>query len=158
MPSARAGGTPIQFQPSDSEDVFWRKLKQLAQLVNDLATERSSTGTTSTVTIVETLPSMGSPRLLGRASGTGAPAELSPTEVNLLLPTFTASTKGLVTAPGTATGTRFLRDDGSWATISVDLSGLEHGALAGLTNDDHPQYLLRADQRDYMRAFLFLGA
>lgn len=158
MPSARAGGTPIQFQPSDSEDTFWRKLRQLAQLVNDLATERSSSGTTSTTTVITQLPTMGSPRVLGRLTGTGPPVELSPAEVNLLLPVFTEGVQGVVPAPGPATENRFLRDDGSWATIVIDLTGIEHGGLAGLEDDDHPQYLLRDDQRDYMRAFLFLGA
>lgn len=158
MPSARAGGTPIQFQPTDDDATFWRKIRQLAQLVQDLASERSSTGTTTTTTVVTVFPTIGAPRIVGRETGSGPALELSPAQVNLMLPIFNEGVQGVVPAPGPATGNRYLRDDGAWATITFDLSTLEHGALAGLGNDDHPQYLLRADTRDYMRHFMFMGA
>lgn len=148
----------IQFKESDSDSEFWRKLRALAQLVSDLANQRQTTGGTTTTIIQTTLPTMASPRVLGRLTGHGPPAELTPSEVNLLLPIFTEAVQGVVPSPGVATGLRFLRDDGTWQLISFDLGTIQHSDLAGLGNDDHPQYLLRTDVRNITYAFLTMGA
>jgi hypothetical protein len=52
----------------------------------------------------------------GRVSaGTGAVIDMTPTQATSLLNTFTASLKGLVPPPTTATG-KYLKDDGTWDT------------------------------------------
>lgn len=52
----------------------------------------------------------------GRISaGTGDPENLTVTQLTALLNLFSSTLKGLVPAPGTATG-RYLKDDGTWAT------------------------------------------
>lgn len=50
--------------------------------------------------------------------------------------------EGLVPAPaaGDAAANKFLKADGTWATAGV----ADHGALTGLTDDDHTQYALLA--------------
>ena len=51
----------------------------------------------------------------GRSTaGSGAPEDLTGTQVTALLDQFTTSLKGLVPPPVTATG-KFLKDDGTWA-------------------------------------------
>lgn len=147
----------IQFQPNDSEEVFWRKIRQLASIVGDLVRQRQS-GTTSTIVNNTVLADMGAPRVLGRLTGSGPPLELTGTDVASLIPVFGVTTNGMVPNPGTATGLRFLSDDGSWQLIEFDVGSLQHGNLAGLGNDDHPQYLLRSDVRNLTYSFLFLGA
>jgi hypothetical protein len=41
---------------------------------------------------------------------------------------------------GTRDGTKFLRDDGTWQTVSGGGGSSDHGALTGLADDDHTQY------------------
>lgn len=43
---------------------------------------------------------------------------------------------------GAPTGTKFLRDDGTWQ-VPPGAGVTDHGALTGLADDDHPQYRLR---------------
>lgn len=61
-----------------------------------------------------------SPMAAGTLKGNGGasahnPQDLTGAQAAALLPTFTEDDKGLVPAPGTTTGTAFLRDDGTWA-------------------------------------------
>jgi hypothetical protein len=54
----------------------------------------------------------------GRGAGsTGDPQDLTATQATAILDTFTATLKGLVPPPTTATG-KFLKDDGTWAAAS----------------------------------------
>jgi hypothetical protein len=55
------------------------------------------------------------------------------------LPVFTSTVKGLVPLSGGGT-TNFLRADGTWAAGGGGAT--DHGALTGLGDDDHTQYLL----------------
>lgn len=59
----------------------------------------------------------------GRATaGTGDPEDLTGTQATTLLDQFTTALKGLVPPPGSAAG-KFLRDDGTWQTVSGGGSG-----------------------------------
>jgi hypothetical protein len=50
-----------------------------------------------------------------------------------------------IAATGTPDATTYLRGDGQWAVASSGTSGVtDHGALTGLTDDDHPQYATQA--------------
>lgn len=121
----------IQFQRHDSEDVRLEKLRRLATSVQDVVRAQASIeveqndsgGLDITIT---------GPAVLGRESGTGSPEALTGAEVAALLPTFTVDLKGLVPPPGTATNTRFLRDDGSWATVTLASAYAAPSALVGL--------------------------
>lgn len=54
--------------------------------------------------------------IIGRATaGTGVPEALTAAQATALLDAFTTTLKGLVPAPGTATG-RYLKDNGTWDT------------------------------------------
>lgn len=105
--------TDIQFSSSNYEPEKMRRLVQelraLQSAVNlalqQLTVLQGSVGGVAEIT---------GPALLGRESGVGAAQPLSPTQVTALLDAFTTALKGLVPAPGAATGA-FLRDDGSWA-------------------------------------------
>jgi hypothetical protein len=52
-------------------------------------------------------------------------------DATAFLNTFAANLKGLVPSPGTPSGTKFLRDDGTWVTITptTDASALTTGTL-----------------------------
>lgn len=50
------------------------------------------------------------------AAGTGVPTNLTTTQLTTLVNTFTATEKGAVSPPTTATG-RFLRDDNTWQAV-----------------------------------------
>lgn len=67
------------------------------------------------------MANMGPNTLKGRLTSSGAPQDLSGTQVTSILDTFTATLKGLVPPPGgTPSGTtRFLREDGTWANPSA---------------------------------------
>jgi hypothetical protein len=85
---------------------------------------------------------------LGNDNGAGsAVQELTGTEATALLSDFVGDsgaggTKGLVPAPasGDAAANRFLKADGTWATTPGG-GVTDHGALTGLADDDHTQYL-----------------
>ncbi len=66
---------------------------------------------------------------------------------------FSATTRGVVPASGGGT-TNFLRADGTWASAGVS----DHGALSGLGDDDHTQYLLVDGTRATTGAFTVGGA
>lgn len=64
-----------------------------------------------------TLSTIATARLFGNVSGsTAAPSAITGTQATTLLDTFTATLKGLVPSPGTATGTKYLSDSGTWTT------------------------------------------
>lgn len=95
------------------------------------------------------LANMAQSTIKGRAAaaGTGAVTDLSATQATAILNALVGDsgaggTKGLAPAPsaGDAAALKFLKADGTWATIS----GSDHGALAGLSDDDHTQYALLA--------------
>lgn len=71
------------------------------------------------------LADMTAATIKGRASGagTGAPTDLSATQATAVLNEFvgdsgSGGTKGLVKAPVTGDSTKFLKGDGTWATVS----------------------------------------
>lgn len=90
-----------------------------------LSGDASGSGTGSiTVTIasgavsLSKMANLAASRFIGRVTGsTGVPEAMTGTQATTLLDTFTTSLKGLVPAPGSASGL-FLRDDGSWAAAS----------------------------------------
>lgn len=73
-------------------------------------------------------------RFLGRATaGTGDPEALTTAQATALLDVFTTLLKGLVPAPGAATG-RFLKDDGTWAAAPGAGTGLTHSEAMARTS------------------------
>lgn len=72
------------------------------------------------------LAAMGQATIKGResGSGTGAPSDLTGTQVNAILPAFTGATsgsagaKGLVPQPIAGDEGKYLRGDGAWATVA----------------------------------------
>jgi len=69
------------------------------------------------------LANMASSRVKGRfTAGTGDPEDLTGTQLTTILDEFTESDKGLVPAPGVATGL-YLRDDGSWNSPATSPAG-----------------------------------
>jgi len=72
------------------------------------------------------LAAMGQATIKGResGSGTGAPSDLTGTQVNVILPAFTGATsgtagaKGLVPQPIAGDEGKYLRGDGAWATVA----------------------------------------
>lgn len=78
------------------------------------------------------LANMAANTVKGRLLSSGAPQDLTGTQLTTLIDTFTATLKGLVPAPGgTPTGTAFLRDDGVWAVPSGG------GGGGGYTHPNH---------------------
>lgn len=77
------------------------------------------------------LASMPQATIKGRESGagTGAPSDLSGTQVNVILPGFTGATsvaagvKGLVPQPAAGDEGKYLRGDGAWATVAGGSGG-----------------------------------
>jgi hypothetical protein len=70
------------------------------------------------------LASMSSPRLLGRASGSGSPQELTGAQAVTMLPAFSPTDAGVTPASGGGVD-NFLRADGTWApAAAVDLRDL----------------------------------
>ncbi|HEY9464659.1 MAG TPA: hypothetical protein VIR54_16310 [Vicinamibacterales bacterium] len=130
---ARGAAVPdIQFQRGDSEDTRLEKLRRLAQVVQDLS--RTLGQSPASGGNGDSEFTMTGPGVLGRLAGTGAANTLSGTDVNSLLPNFSATLKGTVPSPGTLTNNRFLRDDGAWVTVSLSLGALANPtALVGLT-------------------------
>ncbi len=79
------------------------------------------TGTTLTIdngaVTLAKITNIATATILGRvAAGNGSPQALTGTQATSLLDTFTSTLKGLVPSPGTATGTKYLADNGSWQT------------------------------------------
>jgi hypothetical protein len=59
--------------------------------------------------------------LIGNNTGSAAtPLALTTAQVTAMLDNFTTSLKGLVPPPVTTTGSRYLADDGTWKTISME--------------------------------------
>jgi pectate lyase len=65
----------------------------------------------------------GAASLVG-ALAAGDHADLTPAQVNTILPAATTTLKGLVPAPGSSTG-KFLKDDLSWAAVSATAGGAD---------------------------------
>lgn len=83
----------------------------------------SGTGTVWTIdpgaVTLEKMANLAATSLIGNATGSvAAPIALTGTQVTALLDAFAGTTKGLVPAPVTSSG-KFLRDDGTWAEVSV---------------------------------------
>ncbi len=133
----------IQFKRDDREEVRLEKLRRLAEAVQSLA-RQIDTPVTSAPSTPGTTIEMTGPGVLGRLTGTGIALTLTGAQVNTTLPVFSTANKGLVPSPGDATGFRFLRDDGSFSPITLPPGAIQHGSLAGLSNNDHPQYVLRS--------------
>ena len=81
------------------------------------------------------------------SSGTGQPEDCTATQATALLDVMvgdsgSGGTAGLCPAPGAgdAAANYFLKADATWAAAGVS----DHGALSGLSDDDHSQYLLLA--------------
>lgn len=69
--------------------------------------------------------------IMGRVTaGTGALEQLTGTQATTLLDPFTTLLKGVVPAPGTATG-KFLKDDATWATPGMTIGGSVVSGTAG---------------------------
>lgn len=134
------GAPLIQFQTDDRPEIRLQKLRRLAEAVAAI----DLTPATAAVTPTPTGITMTGPAVLGRLSGTGEPLSLTGAQATTILSLFTAGNKGVVPAPGTATGNRFLRDDGGWATVTIPPGSVLHADLAGLLADDHTQYVLRS--------------
>lgn len=130
----------IQFQSDDRPEIRLQKLRRLAEAVSNLDVAQLTAPSTPTTTEI----SVTGPAVLGRLSGTGDPLSLTGAQVTTLLSTFSSANKGLAPAPGTATGNRFLRDDGGWSAITIAPGSVLHADLAGLVADDHTQYVLRS--------------
>jgi hypothetical protein len=91
-----------------------------------LSGDISGSGTTAITTAIGAnkvtlamLATVSTATFLGRTTAsTGNVESLTATQATALLDTFAATTKGLVPAPTTTTG-KFLKDDGTWATVSA---------------------------------------
>lgn len=84
------------------------------------------------------LATVGTQTFKGRvAGGVGSPEDLTTTQATAMLNNFTPTLKGLAPLSGGGTA-NFLRADGTWAAPGVVA---DHGALTGLADDDHTQYL-----------------
>ena len=121
----------IQFQTNDRDGVRLEKMRRLAQAVEEIARTINAEPSSGGTTLTPSAPVMTGPALLGRLEGTGPALSLSSSQVISFLPTFTATVKGLVPSPGTATNNRFLRDDGSWVVAGAG-SYATPSALVGL--------------------------
>jgi hypothetical protein len=132
----------IQFKGDDRDPVRLEKLRRLAEAVQSIARQIDQPGQTAPSTPGTSITMTG-PGVLGRLTGTGSPLTLTGVQVASMLPLFSTANKGLVPSPGEATGFRFLKDDGAWGPITIPPGSLQHGLLAGLTANDHPQYVLR---------------
>ncbi len=150
----RASIPDIQFKRDDREEVRLEKLRRLSEAVQSLA-RAIDTSVVVTPPTPGTSITMTGPAVLGRLAGTGPQQSLTGAQVNTILPVFSEANKGLVPSPGSATGFRFLRDDGSFSPITVPPGAIQHGSLSGLGNDDHLQYFnaARGDVR-YIRHVL----
>jgi hypothetical protein len=133
------GAPIIQFQSDDRPEIRLQKLRRLAEAVAAIDLTPASTPTTASDSSI----TMTGPAALGRLSGTGEPIALTGAQLTTILATFSAANKGVVPAPGTSTGNRFLRDDGGWTGITIAPGSLLHADLGGLLADDHTQYVLR---------------
>ena len=98
-------------------------------LSGDLTLTLSDNGVTNAKLI-----DMATARIKGRVTtGTGDPEDLTGTQATTLLDTFTATLKGLVPPPTTATG-KVLKDNGTWATVLDQTAGdARYVELAGDT-------------------------
>lgn len=134
----------IQFHESDRPEIRLQKLRRLASAIDDAIAALNVPVTTTSSGTDGTFPSITGPSFVGRISGTGAAVAIAPVGAITMLPPFSATTAGLTPSPGSATGTRFLRDDGAWVAPSLAVGAILHGDLGGLSADDHPQYLLRS--------------
>ncbi len=116
---------------------------QRAALTGDVTAAQNSNATTIANSVVSNakLADMAQATVKGRAAGagTGAPSDLSGTQVTAILDVFTPSAKGLVPASGGGT-TNFLRADGNWAAPP----GGGGGSIGGSTGPDDNR-ILRSD-------------
>ena len=99
-------------------------------LTGDLTLTLSDNGVTNAK-----LTDMVQQTLKGRAvsAGTGDPTDLTSAQATAILDTFTATLKGLVPPPTTATG-KALKDNGTWATVLDQTAGdARYVELAGDT-------------------------
>lgn len=96
------------------------EVQSLATLKTDLGLSGTNSG--------DQFTAVTSSRLLGRiTAGFGAAEELSGTQATSLLDVFDVTHKGLVPAPTASLG-KFLKDDGTWATITDPWTVLKLGA------------------------------
>lgn len=104
----------------DSSLDFGIGVLQRAALTGDVTASAGSNATTIANDAVTNAKAanMATSTIKGRVTaGTGDPQDLTGTQATTLLDTFTATLKGLVPPPTTATG-KYLEDDGTWSTPS----------------------------------------
>lgn len=107
--------------PAGKEDFTCRAVdwNRLCQAVIDLRTAVLDLRTLTNDISISQLAAIATARILGRATaGTGDVEELTGTQVTAMLDSYTGSAKGLVPA-GAGSTTKYLREDGAWATIAA---------------------------------------
>ena len=88
-------------------------------LNGELLSQSTEPGFTNDTVTNAMLVNMAQNTLKGRVTaGTGDPEDLTATQVTALLNLFSATLKGLVPPPGTATG-KYLKDDGTWELVNI---------------------------------------
>lgn len=115
---------PVPLEVPALPEYLSREMRRLAGFISTISIEAGATD----------LSYDASTRVL--ASSTGADASL---------PLVTSTLAGLAPASGGGTS-NFLRADGSWTAPS---GVTDHGALTGLSDDDHTQYILVAGTRAF---------
>ena len=104
--------------------------------VNNTFTNMAGTAFNNDTIANQKLAYVTAPVIKGRTTaGSGALEDLTPTQTTAMLNNFTTALKGLVPAPGTATG-KFLKDDATWAAAAgggaavEEVTQAEYDALA----------------------------
>lgn len=110
---------------------------QRSALTGDVTASAGSNATTianSAVTLAK-MADVATARILGRVTaGTGVVESLTGTQATTLLDSYTGSSKGLVPA-GAGSTTKYLREDGTWTTISG----------GGITNSAGANVVMKSD-------------